>query len=86
MREMSQHQEQAMGSHTALLSILLANVQSFQNKLDNLKVHVKFQRDIWDCSLLNKNWHFSLYVLWLTQPFFFKLFLGFTVYDAGYRH
>lgn len=55
---MSQHQEQAMGLHTPLLSILLANVQSFENKLDNLRARVKFQRNIRDCSLLmvNKNW------------------------------
>ncbi|KAK3505997.1 hypothetical protein QTP70_003344, partial [Hemibagrus guttatus] len=34
------------------ISILLANVQSLENKLDDLRAKVKFQRDIRDCSLL----------------------------------
>ncbi|KAI5093844.1 epidermal growth factor receptor kinase substrate 8-like protein 3 [Silurus meridionalis] len=40
-------------THRAPLpSILLASVQSLENKLDNLRARVKFQRDIRDCNLL----------------------------------
>ncbi|KAK1793016.1 hypothetical protein P4O66_001727 [Electrophorus voltai] len=35
-----------------LLSILLANVQSLDNKLDDLQARIKFQSDIQDCNLL----------------------------------
>ncbi|KAK3554489.1 hypothetical protein QTP70_024290, partial [Hemibagrus guttatus] len=35
-----------------LPSILLANVQSLENKLDDLRARLKFQRDIQDCNLL----------------------------------
>ncbi|KAK1784837.1 hypothetical protein P4O66_018184 [Electrophorus voltai] len=35
-----------------LPSILLANVQSLDNRLDDLRARIKFQRDIWDCNLL----------------------------------
>ncbi|KAK1796931.1 hypothetical protein P4O66_000895 [Electrophorus voltai] len=44
-REASRYQEQAA-------SILLANVQSLDNKLDDLLARIKFQRDIRDCNLL----------------------------------
>ncbi|KAK3513310.1 hypothetical protein QTP70_010000 [Hemibagrus guttatus] len=37
---------------TPLPSILLANVQSLENKLDDLRARVKFRRDIRDCNLL----------------------------------
>ncbi|KAK1802485.1 hypothetical protein P4O66_022156, partial [Electrophorus voltai] len=40
-------------AHRATLpSILLANVQSLDNKLDNLRARIKFQMDIRDCNLL----------------------------------
>ncbi|KAK1786155.1 hypothetical protein P4O66_017870, partial [Electrophorus voltai] len=40
-------------AHRARLpSILLANVQFLDNKLDDLRVRIKFQRDIRDCNLL----------------------------------
>ncbi|KAK1797598.1 hypothetical protein P4O66_000791 [Electrophorus voltai] len=53
-REASRHQEQAEDSaHRAPLpSILLPNVQSLDNKLNNLRARIKFQRDIRDCNLL----------------------------------
>ncbi len=35
-----------------LPSILLANVQSLENKMDNLKARISFQRDIRDCNIL----------------------------------
>ncbi|KAK1802599.1 hypothetical protein P4O66_004169 [Electrophorus voltai] len=35
-----------------LPSILLANVQSLDNRLDDLRARIHFQRDIWDCNLL----------------------------------
>ncbi len=35
-----------------LPSILLANVQSLENKMDNLRVRISFQRDIRDCNIL----------------------------------
>ncbi|KAK3509535.1 hypothetical protein QTP70_001183 [Hemibagrus guttatus] len=37
---------------TPLPSILLANIESLENKLDDLRARVKFQRDIRDCNLL----------------------------------
>ncbi|KAK3536875.1 hypothetical protein QTP86_027001, partial [Hemibagrus guttatus] len=42
----------ARAHRTPLPSILLANVQSLENKLDDLRARVKFQRDIRDCNLL----------------------------------
>ncbi|KAI5616883.1 gastrula zinc finger protein XlCGF28.1-like [Silurus asotus] len=42
----------ARAHRAPLPSILLANVQSLENKLDDLRARVKFQRDIWDCNLL----------------------------------
>ncbi|RXN08511.1 leucine-rich repeat-containing 24-like protein [Labeo rohita] len=43
---------------TPLPSILLANVQSLENKLDDLRARAEFQRDIRDCNLLcfTKTW------------------------------
>lgn len=43
---------------TPLPSILLASVQSLENKLDDLRTRVKFQRNIQDCNLLcfNETW------------------------------
>ncbi len=35
-----------------LLSILLANVQSLENKMDNLRARISFQWDIRDCNIL----------------------------------
>ncbi len=35
-----------------LLSILLANVQSLENKMDDLRARISFQRDIRDCNIL----------------------------------
>ncbi|RXN39336.1 leucine-rich repeat-containing 24-like protein [Labeo rohita] len=42
----------ARAHRTPLPSILLANVQSLENKLDDLRARAKFQRDIRDCNLL----------------------------------
>ncbi|KAI5629002.1 gastrula zinc finger protein XlCGF28.1-like [Silurus asotus] len=42
----------ARAHRAPLPSILLANVQSLENKLDDLRARVKFQRDIRDCNLL----------------------------------
>lgn len=42
----------ARAHRTPLPSILLANVQSLENKLDDLRARIKFQRDIRDCNLL----------------------------------
>ncbi|KAK1790079.1 hypothetical protein P4O66_002384 [Electrophorus voltai] len=42
----------ARAHRAPLPSILLANVQSLDNKLDNLRARMKFQRDILDCNLL----------------------------------
>ncbi|KAK1795637.1 hypothetical protein P4O66_001130 [Electrophorus voltai] len=42
----------ARAHRAPLPSILLANVQSLDNKLDDLWARIKFQRDIWDCNLL----------------------------------
>ncbi|KAK1806288.1 hypothetical protein P4O66_000165 [Electrophorus voltai] len=39
-------------SHCLQVCILLANVQSLDNKLDDLRARIKFQRDIRDCNLL----------------------------------
>ncbi len=36
----------------ALPSILLTNVQSLENKMDDLRARISFQRDIWDCNIL----------------------------------
>jgi hypothetical protein len=38
--------------HPSLLSILLADVQSMDNKVDELRVRISFQRDIRDCNIL----------------------------------
>ena len=43
-----------------LPSILLANVQSIENKLDDIRARIKFQRDIRDCNV------FCLTETWLT--------------------
>ncbi|KAK1804669.1 hypothetical protein P4O66_020058 [Electrophorus voltai] len=42
----------AWAHQAPLPSILLANVQSLDNKLDDLRARIKFQRDIRDCNLL----------------------------------
>ncbi|KAK1784814.1 hypothetical protein P4O66_003478 [Electrophorus voltai] len=42
----------AQAHRAPLPSILLANVQSLDNKLDDLRARIKFQRDIRDCNLL----------------------------------
>lgn len=42
----------ARAHRTPLPSILLTTVQSLENKFDDLRARVKFQRDIWDCNLL----------------------------------
>ncbi|KAK1791055.1 hypothetical protein P4O66_002099 [Electrophorus voltai] len=42
----------ARAHRAPLPSILLANVQSLDNKLDDLRARIKFQRDIRDCNLL----------------------------------
>ncbi len=40
-------------AHSAPLpSILLANVQSMGNKMDNLRARISFQRDIRDCNII----------------------------------
>ncbi len=40
-------------AHSPLLpSILLANVQSLENKMDDLRARISFQRDIRDCNIL----------------------------------
>ncbi len=41
-----------------LLSILLANVQSLENKMDDLRARISFQRDIRDCNIicLSETW------------------------------
>ncbi len=44
-----------------LPSILLANVQSLENKMDDLRARISFQRDIRDCNIL------CLTETWLTQ-------------------
>ncbi len=41
-------------------SILLANVQSLENKMDDLRARISFQRDIRDCNI------FCLTETWLT--------------------
>ena len=38
--------------HSPLLSILLANVQSLDNKVDEIRARVAFQREIRDCNIL----------------------------------
>ncbi len=43
-----------------LPSILLANVQSLENKMDDLRARISFQRDIRDCNI------FCLTETWLT--------------------
>ena len=39
-------------NHPPLLSILLANVQSLENKMDDIRARIAFQRDVRDCSIL----------------------------------
>ncbi len=39
-------------AHSPLPSILLANVQSLENKMDHLRARISFQRDIRDCNIL----------------------------------
>ncbi len=41
-----------MAHSPPLLSILLANVQSLENKMDDLRARISFQRDIRDCNIL----------------------------------
>ena len=45
-------------SKPPLLSVLLANVQSLENKLDDLRLRLSYQRDIENCSILcfTKSW------------------------------
>lgn len=38
--------------HPLLLSILLANVQFLENKLNDLRARIKYHRDIQDCNIL----------------------------------
>ncbi|KAK1791170.1 hypothetical protein P4O66_002198 [Electrophorus voltai] len=47
VEDLSQH-----GWGVGVNCILLANVQSLDNKLDDLRARIKFQRDIRDCNLL----------------------------------
>ena len=66
--------------HPPLPSILLANVQSLDNKVDELRVRSSFQRDIRDCNILcfTETW-LSWYILSESvQP-------GFSVHRA-YMH
>ncbi|KAK1789101.1 hypothetical protein P4O66_015048 [Electrophorus voltai] len=51
-REASWNRLRAQALRAPLPSILLANVQSLDNKLDNLQARIKFQRDSRDCNLL----------------------------------
>ena len=39
-------------NHPLLLSILLANVQSLNNKVNKFRARISFQRDIRDCNIL----------------------------------
>ncbi len=41
-----------------LLSILLANIKSLENKLDDIGAGITVLRDMWDCNILcfNKTW------------------------------
>ena len=39
-------------NHPPLPSILLANVQSLENKMDDIRARIAFQRDVRDCSIL----------------------------------
>ncbi len=41
-----------MAHSPPLLSILLANVQSLEHKMDDLRARISFQRDIRDCNIL----------------------------------
>ncbi len=41
-----------MAHSPPLLSILLANVQSLEHKMDDLRARISFQRDIRDCTIL----------------------------------
>ncbi len=40
------------GSQSSFTSILLANVQSLENKMDDLRARISFQRDIRDCNII----------------------------------
>ncbi len=42
-----------------LLSILLTNIQYLENKVDNIRARISFQRDIRDCNILclSETWH-----------------------------
>ena len=55
------------GVHTIqpLPSILLANVQSLDNKVDKLRARISFQRDIRDCNILcfTESWLFPGYTV-----------------------
>ncbi|KAK3522872.1 hypothetical protein QTP86_005686 [Hemibagrus guttatus] len=52
IRAVVRNRLRARAHHTPLPSILLANIQSLDNELDDLRARVKFQRDIRDCNLL----------------------------------
>ncbi len=47
-----------MAHSPPLPSILLANVQSLDNKMDDLRARISFQRDIRDCNIicLSETW------------------------------
>ncbi|KAK3507146.1 hypothetical protein QTP70_008620 [Hemibagrus guttatus] len=52
IRAVVRNRLRARAHHTPLPSIQLANIQSLDNELDDLRARVKFQRDIRDCNLL----------------------------------
>ncbi len=45
-------QTEGKGSQSSSTEILLANVQSLENKMDDLRARISFQRDIRDCNIL----------------------------------
>ncbi len=54
-----------------LPSILLANVQSLENKMDDLRARISFQRDIRDCNMFILSY---IYIYSLVLCFFFFFF------------
>jgi hypothetical protein len=50
---------EVFGHHPPLPSILLANVQSIDKKVDELRARISFQRDIRDCNIQK---HGSLWI------------------------
>ncbi|KAF0029423.1 hypothetical protein F2P81_018528 [Scophthalmus maximus] len=61
---------QSQAHRPPLPSMLLANVQSLENKLDDLRARIKFQRDIRDCNILclSETWLTSLVPDTLVTP------------------